>query len=241
VQRTYRLHLETRSLTLHPFNRDDATAQTSLQVLRRLHAEVEASEAVATRPQFPACHAARTKVRKQWPAMAALVDFWWTGVEQDLAHAGLSMRWRAWAKEGLFPCLSWAHHVPHTRCARRKARRRKALEASQTAFEHHVLTQRFPLQAREKWKTWATQRVRAFQRTSSAVEGRNGSLSQRHHNHRGFPPQRPQVWTALHNFAGGAAEGTTPAARFFGRGFPDLFETIFPHIAALPRPRQRRG
>jgi Family of unknown function (DUF6399)/IclR helix-turn-helix domain len=241
VQHTYRLHLETLSLTLHPFNLDDATAQTSTQVTRRLHAEVEAIEALAARHQFPACHAAKTKVRKQLPALAALVDFWWAGVEQDLEHAGLSTRWRAWAKECLLPCVYWAHQVTHTRCARRKAKLRKALEASQMAFEHHALTQRLPLQALEAWKTWANQRVRAFQRTSSAVEGRNGYLSQMHHNHRGLPPQRPKVWTALHNFDGRAANGTTPAARFFGRGFPDLFETVLPHMAALPQPRQRKG
>ena len=55
-----------------------------------------------------------------------------------------------------------------------------------------MLTQRLPLQALEEWQAWATQRVRAFQRTSSAVEGRNGYLSQMHHNHRGLPPQRPR-------------------------------------------------
>jgi hypothetical protein len=240
VQHTYRRHLETLSLRLHPFNIDDATVQTSTQVARRLHAEVEAIEALAARHQFPACHAARTKVRKQLPALAALVDFWWTGVEQDLEHAGLSPCWRVWAKEYLLPRVYWAHHVTHTRCVRRKARLRKALEASQTAFDAHVLTQRLPLQALEAWQAWASQRVRAFQRTSSAVEGRNGYLSQMHHNHRGLPQQRHKVWTVLHNFDCRALDGTTPAARLFGRGFPDLFETILPHMAVLPRPRQRK-
>jgi hypothetical protein len=240
-QHTYRLPLETLSLTLHPFNLDDATAQTSTQVTRRLHAEVEAMEALAVRHQFPACHAAKTQVRKPWPALAALVDFWWVGVEQDVEHAGLSTRWRAWAKECLLPCVYGAHQVTHTRCSRRKAKLRKGLEARQTAFEPHGLTQRLPLQALAEWQTWANQRVRALQRPSSAVEGRHGSLSHMHHNHRGLPPQRPKVWTARHNFDGRAANGTTPAARFFGRGFPDLFETVFPHMAALPRPRQRRG
>ncbi len=240
VQHTYREHLETLSLTLHPFNIDDATAHTSTQVARRLHAEVEAREALAARHQFPACRAARTKVQKQWSALAALVDFWWAGVEQDLEHAGLSTCWRAWARESLLPRVYWAHQGTHTRCARRKATLHKALESSQTAFDNHVLTQQLPLQALEEWKAWAGQRVRAFQRTSSAVEGRNGSLSQMSHNHRGLPQQRPKVWTALHNFDCHALDGTTPAARFFGRVFPDLFETVLPHIAALPRPRQRK-
>jgi IclR helix-turn-helix domain len=101
VQHTYRQHLETLSLTLHPFSIDDATAQTSAQVARRLQTEVTAIEALAARHQFPACHAAQTKVRKQLPALAALVDFWWAGVERDLEHAGLSMYWRQWAREYL--------------------------------------------------------------------------------------------------------------------------------------------
>jgi hypothetical protein len=240
VQRTYRQHLATLSLTLHPFNIDDATPQTSMQVARRLHAEVEAIEALAAHHQVPTCDAARTKVRKQLPALAALVDFWWAGVEQDLEHAGLSTSWRTWAKGYLLPLVYWEHQAAHTRCARRKARLRKAVAASQMAFDTHVLTPRLPRQALEEWQAWATQRVRAFQRTSSAVEGRNGSLAQMHHNQRGLPQKRYKVWTVLHNFDCHALDGTTPAMRFFGRGFPDLFETILPSMAALPRPRQRK-
>jgi hypothetical protein len=81
--------------------------------------------------------------------------------------------------------------------------------------------------------------VQAFQRASSAVEGRNGYLAQMQHNQRGLPKQRYKVWTVLHNFDCRAADGTTPASRFFRRTFPDLFETVLSHIEALPRPRQR--
>jgi hypothetical protein len=241
VQRLYRHHLETLSLTLHPFGVADSAPQTSAQVANRLHAAVAAIEALAARHQFPACLTARAKVRKQLPALAALVDFWWGSVEQDLEHAGLSMPWRKWAKEYLLPRVYWDYHVTHTRCARRKAKLREALEASQAAFDTHVLTQRLPHQALEEWQVWASQRVRAFQRTSSAVEGRNGYLAQMHHNQRGLPQQRPKVWTMLHNFDCRALDGTTPAARFFGRGFPDLFETVLPSVAALPRPRQHQS
>jgi hypothetical protein len=90
-----------------------------------------------------------------------------------------------------------------------------------------------------EWQAWAIERVNVFQRAASAVEGRNGYLSQMQHNQRGLPKQRYKVWTVLHNFDCRAAEGTTPAARFFGQSFPDLFETALSHIDALPRPRQR--
>jgi hypothetical protein len=108
------------------------------------------------------------------------------------------------------------------------------------AFEQHPITQRLAPHVLAEWQAWATDRVKAFQRASSAVEGRNGMLSQLHHNQRGIPKQRYKVWTVLHNFDCYAADGTTPASRFFRRTFPDLFETVLSHIEVLPRARQRK-
>jgi Family of unknown function (DUF6399) len=240
AQRTYRHDLETLSLTLHPFNISDAAPQTSVQVHSRLQATVEAIEAWAAHHQLPHRHDAMQKVRKQLPALAALVDFWWEGVAQDLAPLNLSPMGRQWARECLLPLVYWAHQAAHTRCARRKAEMRRLLEPVRAEFHQHVITLRMPSQVLADWQGWATQRVKAFQRTSSAVEGRNGYLSQMHHNHRGLPKQRPKVWTALHHFDCRAPDGTTPASRFFRRSFPDLFETVLARIDTLPRSRQRK-
>jgi hypothetical protein len=49
------------------------------------------------------------KVRRQLPALAALVDFWWAGVDQDLAQATLSAPWPQWARECLLPWVYWDH------------------------------------------------------------------------------------------------------------------------------------
>jgi len=239
VHSTYRHHLEVLSLTLHPFHIDDSTPQTSAQVHSRLETAVAAIATLAQDHQFSAQHDAMKKVRKQLPALAALVDFWWEGVGQDLEQAALSAPWRIWAKEILLPWVYWEHQVARTRCARRKAKLREAWKASKGAFHHQALTLRLPAQALEDWHTWATQQVRAFQRASSAVEGRNGALAQLHHNQRGLAKQRYKGWTVLHNFDCRASDGTTPASRFFRRSFPDLFETVLSQIEALPRPRQR--
>ena len=109
--------------------------------------------------------------------------------------------------------------MARTRGARRKAQIRRVWETGRAAFHAHTLTQRLPAQALEAWRTWATQQVQAFQRASSAVEGRNGSLAQLHHNQRGLPKQRYKVWAVLHNFDCRAADGTTPASRFFRQTF----------------------
>jgi len=240
VRSAYRHHLETLSLSLHPFSLLDSTAQTSAQVHSRLQAEVQAIETLAERHQFPARHGARKKVRKQLPALAALVDFWWAGVEVDLQQAVISPMWRRWTREVLLPLVYWEHQVARTRCARRKAKLRQALETAHVAFGHHAITQRLSPEALKDWQEWATQRVSAFQRASSAVEGRNGYLAQLHHNQRGLPKYRYKVWTVVHNFDCRAADGTTPAGRFFRRSFPDLFETVLSHMDALPRARQRK-
>jgi hypothetical protein len=134
----------------------------------------------------------------------------------------------------------WATQGPRTRCRRRKAKIQEAWQVVRAAFAQHPITQRLAPRVLAEWQAWATDRVKACQRASSAVEGRNGMLAQLHHNQRGIPKQRYKVWTVLHNFDGYAADGTTPASRFFRRTFPDLFETVLSHIEVLPRARQRK-
>ncbi len=240
IQREYRQRLETISLTLHPFRSDNSAPQTSLEVGNRVQAQVQAIEVLAHTHQLPDRQKTMKKVTKQVPALAALVDFWWAGVHQDLEQAAISPLWRTWAQEALLPMVYWQHQVTRTRCARRKTTMQQAFEGVQALFAQHTITQCLPRQALEDWQAWATQQVQAFQRASSAVEGRNGSLAQLHHNQRGLPKQRYKVWAVLHNFDGRAADGTTPAARFFRQGFPDLFETVLAHIGELPRSRQRK-
>jgi len=72
----------------------------------------------------------------------------------------------------------------------------------------------------EAWPAGATEQAHAFQRAASAVEGRNGSLAQRPHTHRGWPQRRAKVWTVLPHFDGHAAEGTTARRAVFPAGIP---------------------
>ena len=72
------------------------------------------------------------------------------------------------------------------------------------------------------------------------VEGRNGYLSQVHHNRRGLSSKRLQVSTIIHNFSLKRNDGTTAAERLFGQQFPDLFEYLVESIGELPQPRKSR-
>ena len=179
------------------------------------------------------------KVRTQLAGLSALVDLGCQGVWQDLQHVTLTPMWTRWVEEVLLPLMYWQEQLSRTRCPRRKAKLSQALEAVQAACDSHPISEQLAPDVLESWKAWAAAQAKAFQRASSAVEGRNGYLSGMHHNHRGLPKGRYKVWTVLHNFDCYASDGTTPAARFFRRGFPDLFETVLAKIEDLPRPRQR--
>jgi hypothetical protein len=96
AQRTYRQHLEPRSLTCQPFALSTALPQTSAQVASRFQAGVDAIEACAERHHVPARPGVRKKVRTQVPALATLVDWWWQGVYRDLEPCALSPSWRRW-------------------------------------------------------------------------------------------------------------------------------------------------
>jgi Family of unknown function (DUF6399) len=141
--------------------------------------------------------------------------------------------------EWLLPLMYWQEQLSRTRYPEQKAQIVRAPQAIQDAFARHPCTGRLASDVLAGWKTWAGEHARAFQRASSAVAGRNGYLSQMQHNHRGLPTRRYQGWTVLYNFDCRAADGTTPATRFFRREFPDLFESVLAQLDALPQPRQR--
>jgi hypothetical protein len=240
LQRADRQRLAPLALTRPPFGSEASMPQTSTQVAARWHAQVEALEAFAATQQWPERQAAITKGKTPLPDVAALVDFWWHGVRQDVERAAISPLWQRWAQDVLLPQRDWEHQVTRTRGARRTAKLQRVREKVRAAFDTPAIPRCLPPQALEDWPVWATHQVHALQRASSAVEGRTGGLAPRHHHQRGLPTPRDKVGPVLQNFDGHAADGTTPAARFFRRAFPDLFETVLSHIGALPRPRQRK-
>ena len=126
VHRNSRHHLEGLSLTRHPCRLSDAVPQPAAQGARQRTAAVEAIAAFAQSHQLPVRHDIMKKGRPQVPARAALVDFWWEGVRQDVEQATIALPWRPWARESLLPWVYGEHQMAHTRCARRQATIRRA-------------------------------------------------------------------------------------------------------------------
>src|SRR5215475_9361769 len=88
-------------------------------------------------------------------------------------------------------------------------------------------------QLKHKAKTLAE----VFQRSSSNVEGRNGSLSRRNHQLRGLDhPRKRACLTAVHNFLLMRPDGTTAADRFFGQKPRSMFTAILGAVEIPPAP-----
>jgi len=118
------------------------------------------------------------KVRKQLAGVSALVDFWWQGVWHDLQQVAMTPRWTRWVEDLLLPLMYWQEQMSRTRCPRRKAKLFQALEAVQAAFNTPPCTEQRAPDVLEAGQGWAAEQAKACQRASSAVEGRNGDLSQ---------------------------------------------------------------
>jgi hypothetical protein len=241
VRDTYRGHLGAMSLQVHPWRVTDSTPQSSQEVEAQLAAEVAALQALLQSNGLTVKKKVLDKVCQQLAGLASVLDVWWQTVRQDMHHQiTLTPMWMNWVEGHLLPLMYWQYQVSRARSRRRKAQLVQVLEAVHATFEAHPLTAQLTPEVLAGWKAWAAEHAKTFQRASSAVEGRNGSLSQMHHNHRGLPQRRYKVWSALHNFDCRASDGSTPASRFFRRDFPNLFETVLSHMDDLPRPRKRQ-
>ena len=116
-------------------------------------------------------------------------------------------------------------------------------------MSHHLLEplrqpdhplQALPPAERQRIEQVAGECADLFQRSSSAVEGRNGQLALHHHGHHRLSDRKLAALTALHNFHSRRPDGTTAAERFFGRAPEPLFEQVLARVPLPPRPARRR-
>jgi len=239
-QATYQRTLQQASQTVHPFTLTDSKAQNSAQVESRLHQAVATLNALRTPYTVRDNQAPVTKFTRQIPALAALVDAWWLGVEHRLAPLSLDEPTHSWLQHRLLPVVYWQTQMEKTKTPALKTAYQQAFRQAQAALLQHPLTATLTSSEFETYSACASDLAGQFQRASSAVEGRNGYLSQLNHCARGTPTQRLKVMTVIHNFDLKRADGTTAAERLFGTSFPDLFDWMVEHMVSLPVPRKPR-
>ncbi len=103
-----------------------------------------------------------------------------------------------WVKEYLLRAVYWQQQGQRSKNSHLRNDYNAAYIKALAFFEQHPVTIDLSKLDREQWCNWAIWMVSQFQRSSSAVEGLPGYLSQVHHNRRGLSSKRLQVSTIIH-------------------------------------------
>jgi len=229
-QRTYHQLQQQLTLTVHPFALTDGSFKTTTEIQAQLEQLLLKLETLQNRHQLLKADSVLHKFRQQIPALAVGVNSWWQWVQHSLSLENLDVSCRNWLVGQLLPTVYWQHQLGKTKSRTLRRIYRQAHHRAHQALLHHPFTATLTAQQFRHWQDWAQRMVTQFHRTSSAVEGRNGYLSQRHHVQRGFWQNHLPVLTVIHNFDLKRADGTTAAQRLFGRQFPNLFAWVMPQI-----------
>jgi len=90
------------------------------------------------------------------------------------------------------------------------------------------------------WTAWATWILSLFQRTTSAIEGRNGVLSLASNFSRGLSKARLDSLTVIHNYHIRRDDNTTAAQRLFKIKHDSLLEYMVKNLVEFPVPRAHK-
>jgi Family of unknown function (DUF6399) len=179
----YKEVLHKLSKIVHPFDITDTSKQTSAQVQILLMKLPEVIKIILNECGIIDKKDRLGKFARQIAAIASLIDAWWLWVMESLDDYEIDDECRKWLLEFLLPAIYWQSQATKTKNPGLKKSYQVASEQALAELEQHPLT---PILITKQWLYWAEWMVSNFQRTSSAVEGRNGCLSQMHHNGRGI-------------------------------------------------------
>lgn len=236
---TYSAVQRTISATVHAFDVEDNQPQSSEQVEERLEEQSQRLEQIALDHSVKDNKDAVGKFRRQIEDVASIVDAWWLWNEESLDD-DIGTDIRNWLMYVLLPVIYWHDQLEKTRNPEMRKVYEAALQKAQAAYADHPMTPTVSKKELDRWRTWAKWASGNFHRASSAVEGRNGSLSQSYHNGRGLTSRRLGALTVIHNYDTHRSDGSTPAERLYGEQFPDLFDWLLNRMGALPLPRKSR-
>jgi len=228
------------STALHVFSIRDNTAQNSEQVEKQLEEGAISFEQIAQGQSVHDNKDVVGKFRRQFKDLASVVDAWWIWTTENLSEFKLPDNQKYWLLYVFLPVIYWHHQFQKTKNPEMKNLYKKSWHKAQIVYTGHPITQTMSQADLKHWRGWGESVSNNFHRASSAVEGRNGMLSQCYRNGRGLSNKRLSALTVVHNYDTRRWDGTTPAERLYGEQFPDLFEWLLKRTGALPLPRIRK-
>lgn len=250
AERAYKQILETRNDyyenlagiadEVQPFSLQTQQPNRTEQVITRLEKRAQAFEKIAQSQAIADSKLTMNKFRNQFNDLASNVESWWLWVMEILVGLSVDEATQYWLIHTLLPTVYWYQQWHKTQNPKQRQKFHQAWQQAAQALQADAFTAMLPENEMQRWLEWAEWMTRQFHRSSSAVEGRNGYLSQMYHNGRGLTEKRLRALTVMHNYGLKRVDGTTAAVRLFGKEFPDLFLWLVAEMGELPLPRKSR-
>lgn len=189
----------------------------------------------------PRCLSLLEKVRAMIPILVVALSFFFATSKRKVAALKLPETVECLVHQNLIPAI----YLDRVAARTGDAGERKRLLALSTALLTPLKHPDNPLQQLPPGKileveATAIECANLFQRSSSAVEGRNGQLSLHHHGQHRLSTRKLSMKTAVHNYHIRRADGTTAAERFFGAPPDELLPWILARLKPLSRSAQKR-
>ena len=226
------------SQIIHPYTQGNKI-QTQQNAMVQMNTSLTNIEQVIQACQVKDRYQLFRKSKNQLEDVVSVIPLWHDLVVEELNFFEEGQAIKEWFCQFLLPITYWEQALKKTKYAPQRDFIKQQIALCSTV--ETKTPEQLCLQKKEELKEKAFFLAAKFQRASSQVEGRNGFLSQIHHNQKGFDKTRLEVMTVIHNFDTRRSDGKTPAQRLFGdkMTFEPLFEFIVKNIDELPRPRKR--
>lgn len=226
----------------HPYDLESGQAQPVERVAQRFEDVWKRLQRLAEAADLPGRARARlAKAQRLTTQLLATIAFFFATLQAKVDALNLPPAVQTAVLEQLIPALYLDRVAARSAGAETRQRLRKlGTRLLDPLREHDHPLQALPPSVREHIEQVAGECADLFQRSSSAVEGRNGQLSLYHHGRHRLGERKLAALTAVHNFYICRADTTTAAERFFGRAHVPLFELLINRVPLPPQPRRRR-
>ena len=240
-QMSYKKNHRKLSTSLHTFKILSVKPQTTSEAEINMINSLNKIKAIKDKLNISDKGKKLARVELQIPDAASQIDMWHGWVHNSLSSAELTDEMRIWLLNYLLPLVYWQSQLKKTRSKIIKRFYKLSIKVAEKNLQSNSLTKLLLEKNKSsKWLNWARQMANIFHRTTSAIEGRNGWLSQIHFSGRGLTTKRIQSQTAIHNYYLKRKDGTTACERLSKLKPTDLFDYIIRNIGDLPEPRKRK-
>jgi hypothetical protein len=170
----YEQNLHALSQAIHPFDINTGEFQFGSELSTRLQSILSNLEQLGQTYAPTRAPGAIDVWLRQIPNLSGTVHAWWQWVIPALSVQTQDPDIQNWVLSALLPWVYWHQQTQKTRQPQLKQGYQQAAQRAQARFLAYPFTQTLHNSEQQQWIDWAIWMCAKFQRTSSAVEGRNG-------------------------------------------------------------------